>query len=506
MASRGSISTSDTSLQDFASLHDLSAHNIATLLPEAAQYSLHLPLHKAGDKVCRILRFVESECEVLPSRERCPYVVVVEVLEQPYSTKSNMIYSHGRVPAVALSHTVPGSNGNDNGGVNNGNMVHSQVLYNGQPQPQLLQQHSRDAAQVSQSATEQQVSDYSATTTTTVAYVYPSIERKEKKYSTPRFARGKLLSGKLSNYRSNSADAGSYKSMRRYRTINTNNHNDHMTESNNENANFDRAEYETSDFASDNNDADHVDQAQQELSELEQAYDLYDEVNNYAAPVESTADQIQSALNELATVADKNMPLFARPRTETDLTTVREETENNVTEDLCLLNENHMFNLSKQAAQQRSLDNLRGGSVPPLPASNDNQGAQKSHLSSRVPIRRRPSARYRRQPGQHDPDKERLEPTVTTEREEQRPRASVVSRPSTSAAVTSSTSTIASATSVASLSHSHSHSGSTSSFSSSGSWLQRRASLQASSPFGHLPGWDARSFIVKSGDDLRKEV
>jgi len=32
---------------------------------------------------------------VLPSKERCPYLVVVEVLEQPYSCDSPMLYSHG---------------------------------------------------------------------------------------------------------------------------------------------------------------------------------------------------------------------------------------------------------------------------------------------------------------------------------------------------------------------------------------------------------------------------
>ena len=30
--------------------------------------------------------------------------------------------------------------------------------------------------------------------------------------------------------------------------------------------------------------------------------------------------------------------------------------------------------------------------------------------------------------------------------------------------------------------------------------------IRSTSPFGHLPGWKLKSFIVKSGDDLRKEI
>ena len=37
-------------------------------------------------------------------------------------------------------------------------------------------------------------------------------------------------------------------------------------------------------------------------------------------------------------------------------------------------------------------------------------------------------------------------------------------------------------------------------------WNEKRTLLQSMSPFGHLPGYTLRSFIVKSGDDLRKEM
>ncbi len=58
------------------------AADIAARCPEVAKYSLHLPLLHSRDRIQRILRFVESECEILPSRDRCPYVVVVEVLAE----------------------------------------------------------------------------------------------------------------------------------------------------------------------------------------------------------------------------------------------------------------------------------------------------------------------------------------------------------------------------------------------------------------------------------------
>lgn len=37
------------------------------------------------------------------------------------------------------------------------------------------------------------------------------------------------------------------------------------------------------------------------------------------------------------------------------------------------------------------------------------------------------------------------------------------------------------------------------------SWHDKKNLLRSMSPFGHLPGWNLKSFIVKSGDDLRKE-
>jgi len=76
-------------------LSSMSPQEVAKLCPAAAFHSLHLPLQHSRDGVLRLLRIAEEECEVLPSKERCPYLVVVEVLEQPYSCNSPMLYSHG---------------------------------------------------------------------------------------------------------------------------------------------------------------------------------------------------------------------------------------------------------------------------------------------------------------------------------------------------------------------------------------------------------------------------
>jgi hypothetical protein len=46
-----------------------------------------------NNKVLRILRFIESECAVLPSKNRCPYVVVAEVLQQDYDYTDDRVFT-----------------------------------------------------------------------------------------------------------------------------------------------------------------------------------------------------------------------------------------------------------------------------------------------------------------------------------------------------------------------------------------------------------------------------
>jgi hypothetical protein len=48
----------------------LSAEQVASCCPSAAAFSLHLPLQHCREKTLRILRFVDAECEVLPSKEQ----------------------------------------------------------------------------------------------------------------------------------------------------------------------------------------------------------------------------------------------------------------------------------------------------------------------------------------------------------------------------------------------------------------------------------------------------
>lgn len=46
-----------------------SFHDLKNVLPQASCYSLHFPLQKCQDKAMKILRFVESECEVSGAAE-----------------------------------------------------------------------------------------------------------------------------------------------------------------------------------------------------------------------------------------------------------------------------------------------------------------------------------------------------------------------------------------------------------------------------------------------------
>lgn len=102
MLSQRSISSIHTSLEEIQAYRDLRIEQIASLCPQIASYSLHLPLQLSHENTCRILRFVEEECELLQSKERCPYVVVVELLEQSYPCGSSSLYTDGK--KVDLKH------------------------------------------------------------------------------------------------------------------------------------------------------------------------------------------------------------------------------------------------------------------------------------------------------------------------------------------------------------------------------------------------------------------
>eukprot|EP01038_Epipyxis_sp_PR26KG_P011216 gene11216-15050_t len=106
MLSQGGASTTHPSLNGFYG--DISPNDIAQLCPGIAAYSLHLPLQHSSEKVLRILRFVESECEVLPSKERCPFLVCVEYLEQDCTCNSDELYTQGHAVGVTIDDTIHG--------------------------------------------------------------------------------------------------------------------------------------------------------------------------------------------------------------------------------------------------------------------------------------------------------------------------------------------------------------------------------------------------------------
>lgn len=71
----------------------LTLQEIVRNCPDVADHALHIPLQHCDEKVQRILRFVENECEVLPSKDRCPFLLVCEVIERPYLCKSDRLYA-----------------------------------------------------------------------------------------------------------------------------------------------------------------------------------------------------------------------------------------------------------------------------------------------------------------------------------------------------------------------------------------------------------------------------
>lgn len=81
---------------------------VAQNCPLAAAYSVHLPLQHCSDKVQRVLRFVENECEVLPSKERTPYLLVAEMIEQPFTCKSEELFAQGHPLGLSIEDVING--------------------------------------------------------------------------------------------------------------------------------------------------------------------------------------------------------------------------------------------------------------------------------------------------------------------------------------------------------------------------------------------------------------
>lgn len=96
----------DQSLQRIDPGYVCSPHQLSQILPQASKYSLHFPLQRCQDKVLKVLRFVESECEVMPSRDRVPYLVIAELIEQPFECKSPELYAYQSTSESKITPTL----------------------------------------------------------------------------------------------------------------------------------------------------------------------------------------------------------------------------------------------------------------------------------------------------------------------------------------------------------------------------------------------------------------
>lgn len=91
----------------------INAHTVAASMPEAAAYSLHIPLQHCRERTQRVLRFVESECEMLPSKERTPYLIVAEVIEQPFTCKSSELFVQRHTVGITVADVILGKANSD---------------------------------------------------------------------------------------------------------------------------------------------------------------------------------------------------------------------------------------------------------------------------------------------------------------------------------------------------------------------------------------------------------
>jgi len=110
------MSSLHTSMHELYAYNELNPVGIAAMCPAIAQFSLHLPLLHCPDTVLRLLRFVESECDILPSKDRCPYLVTVEVLEQEHTCRSEQLYSCMSSSSPALPQSSSSSSSSNRGG------------------------------------------------------------------------------------------------------------------------------------------------------------------------------------------------------------------------------------------------------------------------------------------------------------------------------------------------------------------------------------------------------
>eukprot|EP01034_Spumella_vulgaris_P021531 gene21532-27566_t len=88
----------------------ITTQDIARRCPDIARYSLHLPLQRSRERIRRVVRFVESDCEVLPSRDRSPFLVVVETVEERARCRHPSLYTHEQFAGEDVDAAMNGEN------------------------------------------------------------------------------------------------------------------------------------------------------------------------------------------------------------------------------------------------------------------------------------------------------------------------------------------------------------------------------------------------------------
>jgi hypothetical protein len=67
------------------------------------RYSFHYPLQYSNEPCYRVVQFHINECELLPSKDRCPYLVTMELLEQQDQVEAEEGRDSGGVPVLCCS-------------------------------------------------------------------------------------------------------------------------------------------------------------------------------------------------------------------------------------------------------------------------------------------------------------------------------------------------------------------------------------------------------------------
>jgi hypothetical protein len=495
MASRGSMGMGKVSIHDIFSFPELTAHNIAALCPAAAEYSLHLPLHQCNDQVMRILRFVESECEVLPSKERCPYLVTAELIPQSFNCKSSLLYAQGAKPAVAL----------ERGGIDN----MAQVTYSGQARLTASSPNSVASAEEIATPTPQpsEYDGYNGDSNEVVlggsgaeSAEQQPVLRTSYRYGVRR--RGSLLSDSLAQHRSAAQGHSSAVLAAPRRPVLA-----QRAAAPPSPAGPGAAQREADSLLEDG---------------LEQAYAVLNSANAIAHELEDMevaeeGNEVDKKMDALAAHTDgAHMRMFARPVGGAVKTTAASLPPRSGEEETAL---DRYDESEDNASSRRSPDQLRGGSTELLPEGATEPLPSRYRSRRHLQSTRRPVSMRERVTSVEAQPPRRTErddyvdaafplPTArgvhaTQEQHSMAPRAPE-QRPNIPGALPSPYSPQHPDRQL--YAQEQQQVRPLRSYVRPKTWAERKAIVRSQSPFGHLQGWDMRSFIVKSGDDMRKEV